>query len=158
MTAFAPSPGDNDPAVCIKGFVPLEPAWERPRAMMLFIFPLSPPPRGGAFAALELALPVVAFHAGVVVPTASPVPIAQVLIPPPPIKQAGSGAAALSSSWGADANVPPLASIGCHTNALNGARFRGVGGGVIRLICGLLANILTARQSSLPTVVGGGAD
>lgn len=45
-SVMTPSPGDNDPAVCIKGFVVSEPAGERPRVMMRFIFPLSPRPRG----------------------------------------------------------------------------------------------------------------
>lgn len=41
MMAHTPSPGHNNPAMCIKGFVLLELAAEHPRVTMLFIFPLS---------------------------------------------------------------------------------------------------------------------
>lgn len=41
MMAYTPLPSDNNPAMCIKGFVLLELAAEYPRVMVLFIFPLS---------------------------------------------------------------------------------------------------------------------
>lgn len=41
MMAHTPPPSDNNPAMCMKGFVLLELAAERPRVMVLFIFPLS---------------------------------------------------------------------------------------------------------------------